>query len=83
MGIFGSPTFAVGNELFWGDDRLTDAVNWRERNKGHVAGAPHVGEYSPSPLMTLSNMRELSTALIAILFDIAEQENEACHLRQA
>src|SRR6476646_1795141 len=25
LGIFGSPTFAVGGELFWGDDRLDDA----------------------------------------------------------
>jgi hypothetical protein len=23
LGIFGSPTFAVGREIFWGDDRLT------------------------------------------------------------
>jgi 2-hydroxychromene-2-carboxylate isomerase len=28
MGIFGSPTFAVGRELFWGDDRLEDAISW-------------------------------------------------------
>lgn len=28
LGIFGSPTFAVGSELFWGDDRLDDAVAW-------------------------------------------------------
>jgi len=28
LGIFGSPTFVVGNELFWGDDRLDDAINW-------------------------------------------------------
>lgn len=28
LGIFGSPTFAVGRELFWGDDRLGDAVSW-------------------------------------------------------
>jgi 2-hydroxychromene-2-carboxylate isomerase len=28
LGIFGSPTFAVGNELFWGDDRLDDALRW-------------------------------------------------------
>jgi 2-hydroxychromene-2-carboxylate isomerase len=28
-GIFGSPSFVVnGQELFWGDDRLEDAVNW-------------------------------------------------------
>lgn len=28
LGIFGSPTYAVGRELFWGDDRLEDAVSW-------------------------------------------------------
>ena len=28
LGIFGSPTFVVGRELFWGDDRLEDAVKW-------------------------------------------------------
>jgi 2-hydroxychromene-2-carboxylate isomerase len=27
-GIFGAPTFMVGAELFWGDDRLEDAVAW-------------------------------------------------------
>jgi 2-hydroxychromene-2-carboxylate isomerase len=26
LGIFGSPTFSVGRELFWGDDRLEDAL---------------------------------------------------------
>ena len=25
-GIFGSPSFVVGRELFWGDDRLEDAI---------------------------------------------------------
>lgn len=31
LGIFGSPTFVVdGRELFWGDDRLEDAIDfWR------------------------------------------------------
>lgn len=28
LGIFGSPTFVVGKELFWGDDRLDDALSW-------------------------------------------------------
>jgi 2-hydroxychromene-2-carboxylate isomerase len=28
MGIFGSPTFAVGEEIFWGDDRLEEALEW-------------------------------------------------------
>jgi 2-hydroxychromene-2-carboxylate isomerase len=28
LGIFGGPNFVVGHELFWGDDRLEDAVSW-------------------------------------------------------
>ncbi len=28
LGIFGAPTFVVGNQLFWGDDRLEDAISW-------------------------------------------------------
>ena len=28
LGIFGSPTFVCGEELFWGDDRLEDAIDW-------------------------------------------------------
>ncbi len=27
-GIFGSPSFIVGDELFWGDDRLEEALDW-------------------------------------------------------
>jgi 2-hydroxychromene-2-carboxylate isomerase len=26
--IFGAPTFRVGNEIFWGEDRLDDAIQW-------------------------------------------------------
>ena len=28
LGIFGAPTFKAGAELFWGDDRLEDAIEW-------------------------------------------------------
>lgn len=28
LGIFGAPSFRVGDELFWGDDRLEDAIAW-------------------------------------------------------
>jgi 2-hydroxychromene-2-carboxylate isomerase len=28
LGIFGAPTFVTKGELFWGDDRLEDAVRW-------------------------------------------------------
>ena len=28
LGIFGAPSFTVGSELFWGDDRLEEAIEW-------------------------------------------------------
>jgi 2-hydroxychromene-2-carboxylate isomerase len=28
LGVFGVPTIAVGDELFWGDDRLEDAATF-------------------------------------------------------
>lgn len=28
LGLFGVPSFVVGAELFWGDDRLDDAISW-------------------------------------------------------
>jgi 2-hydroxychromene-2-carboxylate isomerase len=37
IGIFGSPTFVSRGEVFWGDDRLEDAVIWHERG---TLGAP-------------------------------------------
>jgi 2-hydroxychromene-2-carboxylate isomerase len=30
LGVFGSPTFVVDGEVFWGDDRLEDAIAWRK-----------------------------------------------------
>ncbi len=33
LGVFGSPTFAVGAELFWGDDHLEDAVQWARQGR--------------------------------------------------
>ena len=30
-GIFGAPTFVVRGELFWGNDRLEDALVWAGR----------------------------------------------------
>ena len=29
--IFGSPSFVVNNEIFWGDDRMEDAINWSKK----------------------------------------------------
>ena len=34
LGVFGAPSFVVGNEVFWGDDRLEDALSWAK--VGHV-----------------------------------------------
>ncbi len=31
-GLFGAPSFTVGNELFWGDDRMEEALNWAARD---------------------------------------------------
>src|SRR5262245_22059766 len=31
LNIFGSPTFILRGELFWGDDRLDDAIKWYRR----------------------------------------------------
>jgi 2-hydroxychromene-2-carboxylate isomerase len=31
LGIFGAPTFAVGMEMFWGDDRLEEAIAFAAR----------------------------------------------------
>ncbi len=28
LGLFGAPSFVVGDELFWGNDRLNDALAW-------------------------------------------------------
>jgi 2-hydroxychromene-2-carboxylate isomerase len=30
LGIFGAPSFLVRDELFWGDDRLEDALEWAQ-----------------------------------------------------
>lgn len=33
LGIFGSPSFVVGREVFWGDDRLDDALAWLQQER--------------------------------------------------
>jgi 2-hydroxychromene-2-carboxylate isomerase len=37
LGIFGAPSFVARGEVFWGDDRLDDAVTWHQRG---TLGAP-------------------------------------------
>jgi 2-hydroxychromene-2-carboxylate isomerase len=48
LGVFGVPTLAVGDQLFWGDDRLDDAAETRARlttseRAGSVTGTGHAG----------------------------------------
>ncbi|MCB1859410.1 MAG: 2-hydroxychromene-2-carboxylate isomerase [Gammaproteobacteria bacterium] len=31
-GIFGAPSYLVGKELFWGNDRLEEALSWAEKH---------------------------------------------------
>jgi 2-hydroxychromene-2-carboxylate isomerase len=33
LGLFGSPTFVCGAEIFWGDDRLDDALDWARAHR--------------------------------------------------
>ena len=39
LGLFGAPSFVVGEELFWGDDRLEDAVAWAASQSPPVSAA--------------------------------------------
>lgn len=31
LGLFGAPHFVVGNEIFWGNDRLDEALDWLKK----------------------------------------------------
>ena len=33
LGVFGAPTFVVGGELFWGHDRMQQALRWATRSR--------------------------------------------------
>lgn len=33
LGLFGSPSFVVGREVFWGDDHLEDAIQWAKQGR--------------------------------------------------
>ncbi len=43
FGIFGAPSFAVGEELFWGNDRLEDALAWASSRAYEDVGATPPG----------------------------------------
>ncbi|MDB4976936.1 MAG: oxidoreductase [Myxococcaceae bacterium] len=37
LGVFGAPTFVVGKELFWGQDRMQQALTWAARARPKAA----------------------------------------------
>ena len=39
-GIFGAPTFFVGTEMFWGNDRLDDALVFASEGRGDIEQTP-------------------------------------------
>ena len=45
-GVFGSPSFIADGELFWGDDRLEEAISW--------AGGKHELQKVPSATLIRS-----------------------------
>ncbi len=40
LGVFGSPSFVVRGEVFWGDDRLEDAIEWALHGRLRAAPVP-------------------------------------------
>lgn len=40
-GLFGAPSFTVGPELFWGDDRLEEAIHWAIHHGEAGQGGAH------------------------------------------
>ena len=53
LGIFGSPTFVVGKEIFWGDDRLEDAIQWAM--EGRIGASRHEGGRADAPSAASGN----------------------------
>jgi 2-hydroxychromene-2-carboxylate isomerase len=50
-GIFGAPTFFVGTEMFWGNDRLDDALLFASDRKLRASRSP-----APSPSLNLEEI---------------------------
>jgi 2-hydroxychromene-2-carboxylate isomerase len=71
LGVFGSPTFVVDGELFWGDDRLEDTVSWHRHGRvvrqqpDYAAGNRKVGVAlgTGCAVLKISNARAASPEL--------------------
>jgi 2-hydroxychromene-2-carboxylate isomerase len=47
LGVFGSPTFIADGEVFWGDDRLEDAIRWRKNSGSDAISGPRPETFAP------------------------------------
>jgi 2-hydroxychromene-2-carboxylate isomerase len=48
LGIFGAPTFVAGGEIFWGDDRLEEALEWTGHLHHGTAPLPEPERLGPA-----------------------------------
>ena len=73
-GIFGSPTCVVDGELFWGDDRIEDAVWWLKNRRGMLVRltSPHhiVNPISPPNPLLLTSASTFSIDVPRLLVDL-------------
>ncbi|MGC1380614.1 MAG: 2-hydroxychromene-2-carboxylate isomerase [Candidatus Baltobacteraceae bacterium] len=46
IGLFGAPNCVVGDELFWGEEALEDAIEWALRKSGELTVDQRMGVYS-------------------------------------
>jgi 2-hydroxychromene-2-carboxylate isomerase len=54
LNIFGAPNCVVGNELFWGEEALEDAVAWTARSMSPRSANEALGDSEQAIAMTLS-----------------------------
>lgn len=48
-GVFGAPSFTVGSEVFWGNERLYDAISWALKEWASESNAAHAERTLPYP----------------------------------
>ena len=56
-GIFGSPSFVVDGEMFWGDDRLEEAMAWATGEHRLQARALHEAPHDGRPVRRADHHR--------------------------
>lgn len=65
-GIFGAPSFIVGDELFWGNDRMEQAISWALTGKiGDESGPAAWSGQSPEAPADVSSPSARSTGSVS------------------